>query len=275
MDQPNLSNLANPEVPSNLDELLELARPELDTYEGELVRRAIGRDRVLELTTVVRTSWAGHEHRFGAELSEPRAAERQAQLAGLDRRAWVFYAADLRVNASYTNVSEIDKAALAVRVQAHDQRLMGWALPLFGGDPLRAEALRAISRGRGRRDDADDVLELVGMYRASWDQVEGQSRITAEYIAEAEAEAKRQLELMQPGAGSPADLLMRRAYCLWYDDYRDLVKLGRFLWDGDNDLLERFPGVRASSVGRNSTSPATAQSSEAGEGAEAPAPAEL
>ena len=42
------------------------------------------------------------------------------------------------------------------------------AKPLFGDDPIHAQTLRDISRGTGRRDDADDVLRLVTLFSESW-----------------------------------------------------------------------------------------------------------
>lgn len=106
--------------------------------------------------------------RLGDELVvriDELAGARPEHVVGVSR-AWVYYGTDLRAEEIRSNKARKERLKLAKTVAGHD-RLIGWAWPLFGSDPEDAETLRDISRGTGRRDDAEDVLRLVDLYRAA------------------------------------------------------------------------------------------------------------
>jgi hypothetical protein len=232
--------------PPNLDKLLEQARPELDKLEDNTLQRpAVARERAVELTKIVRDSWAGIVAMIDAELSPERAALRKAELAGLDDRAWVFYAADLRASEPDPDAIRARRSELSEQVAGHDRTLMMWAAPLFHDDPARAETLQDISPGTGRRDSAEDVLRLVELFRGAWDQVGGQTPVDEAMLAKAEADAAALLNLLRGDAKSPARLLATQAYTAWARDYDELVDLGRYLTRHDADSSARFPGIHA------------------------------
>lgn len=97
----------------------------------------------------------------------------------------------------------------------------------------------------GRRDDAEDVLRLVALYRENWDQVkELQKAVTEARLEQAVADATKQLDNLRNGVPNPARRLAEAAYSLWYADYNALMQLGRCLTWRDGESLERFPGIR-------------------------------
>lgn len=230
--------------PSNLNELLDEARPALEAMDAsELVARKVTRERALELTGILRDHLSAIDPRLDAELHEDRVKQRRAQLAKLGDRAWAFYAADLRTTEALSDTARARRDALAERVAEHDRTLFKWASPLFGDEPAAAENLRDIARGTGRRDSGEDVLRLVKMFRDAWPEVKGLTPVSAAMLDEAEGEATELLELLRPGAGNPARELAARAYSAWHHDYNDLLGVGRYLSWGERDSTTRFPGI--------------------------------
>lgn len=184
---------------------------------------------------------------FGSR--EP-ASLRKKQLAGLDNRAWVFYAADLIAEDLDSSTSKAERAVLAKAVREHDAKLMTWANPCFGDDPVLAATLRDISRGTGRRDDAEDVVRLVRMFKANWARAEArQKEITKDFLKTASADARKQLAILASQSNDPARKLADSAYALWQSDYNDLMQLGRYLTWTEDDSTQRFPGIHEPAKG--------------------------
>ncbi|MFO7566570.1 MAG: hypothetical protein R6X02_28260 [Enhygromyxa sp.] len=208
-------------------------------------------------------SWSGLVGQLDEQLAPARVEERKQQLGRLDRRAWIFYAADFSAEEINSNTAKKERRELARAVTEHDRFLFKWALPIFGDDPEYAQTLADISRGTGARDDAEDVLCLVAMFRENWAQVEGQTMVTKERIDQAVADATTQLDLLRNGQVNPARKLADAAYSAWYHDYNELMQLGRYLGRGEPDLTERFPGVRE--MFTRSSSSARDQQDSAGE----------
>lgn len=189
-----------------------------------------------------------------AELASDRAKLRKQELAGIADRAWAFYAADLAATELDTDEAKAELAALAARVAKHDRELSKWARPLFGDEPGAAEVLDDIARGRGRRDDADDVLRLVKLFRKGWEQIEAKQLVSAETLDEAEADAKQLLDHLSTSASDPARDLAARAYSAWARDYQELKDLGRYIARADADAAARFPGIHTA-ISRASKKP--------------------
>ncbi|MFO7568085.1 MAG: hypothetical protein R6X02_35925 [Enhygromyxa sp.] len=242
--------------PEKLSKLFEDAKPELDAVDPRnFVKRAVTRERVLSLSNTLLESWARMAERLLKELSQERADERRKELERLDSRAWVYYAADLAANEIYSDTARKHQAKLAREVAEHDDFLIKWAKPVFGDDPEHASTIADIARGRGARDDADDVLRLVALFNEHWAKLGSlQGVVTKERLATAEAQATEQLDILRNSASNPARKRARAAYALWFADYDELMQLGRYLSRREDDSIERFPGVRPLPSGKSSSS---------------------
>lgn len=229
----------------DLQILFESALPELEAYKApKRAHRVVTSKRVVELTDIMRDSWAPMVDLIDEELSPARADERKKQLAGLDNRAWIFFSAEMAAEEPGSNLSVVQAAKLAVKVNQHDRKLMGFGKALFGSDPGHARTLRSISRGTGRWDDAKDVNRLVILFRKNWEQVKENPWVTKEYLVTAAADAAKQLDYLRSRKKNKARNLADAAYAMWYFDYTELMKLGRYLARDDDDWRVRFPGVR-------------------------------
>jgi hypothetical protein len=240
----------NTPPPEDLQKLLDEATPELLAYKPpKRVKRSVTRKRVVVLTDIIVESWAPLADFLDEELSPARAEQRKAELARIDNRAWIYYAADIAAGERHSNIGAAEAAKLAITVNEHDHYLLGWATPMFGKDPRHAATLRDISRGHGRWDDADDVQRLVTLFRSNWDQVKENPWVTEEYLDTAAADAAKQLDYLRSRKNNKARRLANAAFAMWYFDYNELMKLGRYLARDDDDWRERFPGVRELATG--------------------------
>ncbi|APR83638.1 Hypothetical protein A7982_08987 [Minicystis rosea] len=228
-------------------ELFTAAKPALLAMAPEsLVRPRISRAAATQLTAILRREMVSLKPRFDEELSPARAAARRDDLEAIEAKAIIFYVADLAVEDPWTTEQKERRAELVKKVRAHDDTLSGWALPLF----KRNERLRAqvadIVRGRGIRDDADDTIRWVALFRNAWSDVEGKTPVTLATLAIAEAEATELLKLLDAAddetLGSPRDL-RRRAYTQWRDTYQELFHLGRYLLRADPEVAQRIPAI--------------------------------
>jgi hypothetical protein len=236
----------NTNSPEDLEKLLLSATEELEAMKPELfVRRVVSRGRAVELSEFMRASWAPLLPLIDKELAPERAEQRKAEFKRLDTRAWVHYAADLAAEEVDSNVNKKHRKLLAKEVKDEDQFLMGWATLLFGSDPGHAATLRDISRGTGLRDDAEDVVRLVKLFRANWSKIKNKQKyVTKAYLDKAAADSARQLSYLRDGMANPARKLADAAYSLWYYDYDELMQLGRYLTRREEDSTLRFPGIR-------------------------------
>jgi len=228
-----------------MSEVLEQSREELlELPEDSLVRANVQRGEAVVLTRTTVASFAVIEPMLDDELSPARAARRRAQARGLTDRALAFFAADL-AREENRNLSEDQVVELSERVAGHDKYLLKWAWPLFGDDDRMAETLADIQRGRGIQDDAEDVIRLVELFRARWDQADGQTPVTLEYLTRAETDATALITLLEAGTRDKQRELARRAFNAWRNDYRDIMLLGRYLLQDQDNAAEMFPGIRA------------------------------
>lgn len=213
---------------------------------GRLLRARIPRERVQELTAVLRKELAPLIPSLGEELSAARAAERVAEFEGLTSRALVYVAADLAVEEPWTAEQKARRAELAARVREHDERLSGWAVDVFARDEEARAVVDDILHGNGVRDDAEDTIRLVGLFRRRWAAVEHSVPATEADLEAAEHDAVELVRILDAmegtAAGSPRDL-RRRAFTWWFEAYTELFLLGRYLLRHDLAAAERFPAV--------------------------------
>ncbi len=183
---------------------------------------------------------------LAAELAPARVALRHADFEALEANALIFYAADLAIETPWTSEQKARRAYLVKSVHEHDDTLASWALPLFKRNKDLRPLVDDILRGRGTRDDADDTIRWVGLFRQEWSNVEGQTPVTLDSLHKAEEEATELLGILDAAEdetlGSPRDL-RRRAFTRWIGTYSEIFHLGRYLLRGDPEAAQRFLAI--------------------------------
>lgn len=243
--------------PKDLQKLLLDATPELEAFDpARMVHRLASRRRVLELSNIVLISMAPLVEQLEKELSPARYEQHMAELERLDARAWIYYAADLAAEELHSNTAKKQRKQLAKAVAEHDRFLLKWATPLFGDHPEHGPMLRDISRGTGLRDDAEDVLRLVSLFRDNWALAKTLGTVSEERLEQAAADAAQQLDNLRNGVSNPGRKRADAGYSLWFYDYDELMHLGRYLCRREPDVIARFPGVRELAIRSDNSSDA-------------------
>ena len=165
--------------PKKMNELFTAAKPALLALPSDtLVRPRIPRERATQLTTMLRREFLPLLPRLADELTKARVAERHADFEALEANALIFYAADLAVEVPWTSEQKTRRAYLVKRAREHDDTLSGWAIPLFKGNKDLRALVTEILRGRGIRDDADDTVRWVALFRKEWAHAKGKTPVT-------------------------------------------------------------------------------------------------
>ncbi len=211
-----------------------------------LVLPRVDRDTALRLSKHVAASFeqvlGGVATTFAAS---PAAAIREAA-AALMARAEVYQAADALAESPFSEQERSRRVELAKRNRGNDRYLFKWLWALFEDDPELHAELEDIRHGRGKRDDAQDVLREVELFRAHWGQATGRTPVTEQCLADAEQAALEQLKLLEEQslehAGSPLDL-RRRAYTRWHMAYDLVIRAGRYLAWANPAADKLFPAL--------------------------------
>lgn len=251
--------------PQKINDLLQEARAELMALPfASLERPIISRERALYLTRALLREMKPLLSALGDELSSERARAREADYDGLLGRAYVFYAADMAVEAPWTPQKKARRRELVRKVREHDRHLSSWAIPIFRKDAKARGIVAAILRGQGLRDDADDTLKLVALFRRYWPDVKSKIPLSAVDLNEAEADANELIQVLDviesDQSGSPRDL-RKRAFTAWLTSYNELFHAGRFLLRADPAAAERLPKVSAERAGGEEEAEDEAESS--------------
>ena len=238
-----------PTEPTKMHELFTAAKPELLAMdETRLHRPRVSGERATQLTALLMKEVQPLAVRFAQELAPERVAERQADLAVVTPNAQIFYAADLAVEDPWTSEQKARRAELVKKVHEHDETLSAWAVPLFKNDAKAREVVASILRGRGVRDDANDTIRWVALFKDRWSDADGKTPVTLAKLATAESEATELLAILDASGdeskGSPRDL-RRRAFTRWVVAYKELEDLGRYLLRADPEAAARIPAVVA------------------------------
>lgn len=133
---------------------------------------------------------------------------------------------DYATAAWYTHITNLpapepaDAAALTQEVLDFRAKLMLWSVPLAASGVLDQDAIDKIKEGSGQKDSASDVVALVGLYRANWEQAKTMCGITEADLDRAALIAPRvflllsQREHRKASPGSEGSLRVRRAWTL-------------------------------------------------------------
>ena len=228
-------------------ELLDQFRASLlDLPAVSLTHPRISAERALELSLMVVEAFEPLLRLLDDELSPARAISLREAHADLVNRSRIYLAAELAAESPRTLEEQDRRLELALTNRANDRKLFKWAWALFDEDPAIHEVLLDIRRGRGKRDDAQDVLREVEIFRQGWEEYEGRTPVTEELLDRAEEQAREQLRLLDLESvdhpGSAADM-RRRAYAYWESAHDQLIRAGRYLSWADPQAERRFPDI--------------------------------
>ncbi|MEO1266553.1 MAG: hypothetical protein AAFX99_00550 [Myxococcota bacterium] len=190
-----------------------------------------------------RQAWAMTQHVLGEfetlqtravwkkEYAPDRVAVIEDALSQVQDDAMALAMAELRRESAQATTQMPPVEELQRKVRKYDSKLMVWALALSDDDEGNDEAIIAdIRSGRGSRDDAEDVIRLATLLRPKVAQITGQSALTQEQLAAAEADATTLLSSLNAAKASkertPQDLV-NRAYTVWHRHYMILIRTGR------------------------------------------------
>lgn len=174
------------------------------------------------------------------EFSTKRTASLTQAYHALPEAFWLYHQADLQYDLSAGDSSETFRL-LVTRVRKFDQSLEQICLLLFRDVPQEHEHIEKIQRGRGRRDDSEDVLAWIGLL-GRYPQIRSTyTLLTDAYLAEAKTAASNLLQSLQTSSVAESADLWRRAYTLWAENYRVLRKAAISIIPDEQAHL--FPGI--------------------------------
>lgn len=239
--------------PPRMIAILEQFRAELEAIPREQFAKInVLRGRVLELTDLVLESFTPcvpmMKEMFSPTLIS-KMAERRERVSLL---AQAFFAADLLATEEFGDVAANDRNLLFGRVAEHDKMLLKWAWPLFGDDEVLKKLLADIQRDTGHQDDAEDTIRLVRMFRTNWAAAAGKTPIDEAYLDQAEADATEMIAMLTSKAEQMRDLA-RRGFTAWRIEYREIIRVGRFLRFHEPNVLELFPGIAPDKASRSNS----------------------
>lgn len=230
-------------------ELLDNARATLLALsEDTLAQPRVDRWAALELSQGVTAAFARYAAAASTEFTPERAASIMEAAGTLVGRARVYEAADDHAESPVSEPERERRVELAKRNRGNDRYLFKWLWALFEGEQELQAQLEDIRHGRGKRDDAQDVLREVELFRQHWARAAGRTPVSVADLEAAEQSAREQLRLLEEQSleheGSPLDL-RRRAYTHWHQAYDLVIRAGRYLAWQDPDAEKLFPGLHA------------------------------
>jgi hypothetical protein len=152
--------------PNRINELFAASRADLLAIDPTTLERPrVTRDRALYLTAALRREFQPLLPVLPDVLAPAQVAARQADYQAVEPRVLVFYAADMAVEQPWSSEQKERRAELARKVRQHDEMLSAWAVPAFRQDEEASAEVADILRGRGMRDDAEDTVRLVALFR--------------------------------------------------------------------------------------------------------------
>ena len=206
-----------------------------------LVRIRIDGERVLDLSSIMLNTSKDH---LLAELekyfSEQEAVAIKNAIDELYSFGLAFLAADVFFEDSFGAAAKIEFQELVAKVKAHNDELFGWAWAALRKNPVISKKLKKIEEGKGYRDDAVDVSQIVEILRDNLSYFEGSKFITLDYLNEAAEDALRLITLLdnredQKKNTDAADLRVR-AYSAWYHKYMHIRAAGLYILRDKKDL---------------------------------------
>lgn len=180
----------------------------------------------------------------------------------IDRLELVARAA-LQAHADFRMVATgVDVQPLSVQLVRVRDALLAEVRSLIARDVLPAHVAKEVVLGSGYKNQCVDVLQLVSAMRANWGVVEPETRITIDYLKNAEGLANELVTavgMREQPTRSPAADIRDRAFTLLaktYDAARRMISYLR--WEqGDGDRIA--PGFGNSRWGRRRKAPVVSE----------------
>lgn len=184
---------------------------------------------------------------------------------------------DYAMAAWYTHITNLpapepaEADALTQEVLDYRAKFMLWAVPLAASGVLDSDAIEKIKEGAGQKDSASDVVALVGLYRANWEQAKTMCGVTEPELDRAALIAPRvflllsQREHRKTSSGAEGSLRVRRAWTLAERAYVQCRRALAYLLQDQEAVeaiapnLRRNSGVSPKSAKTAERQPAAAQ----------------
>jgi hypothetical protein len=152
-----------------------------------------------------------------------------------------------------------DGAQLLNEVVELRAKMLMWAAPLVGAGNFDAAAIARIKDGAGNKDAAGDLVALVGLYRARWEDVKSICGVTEQDLtrgAEIGPAVFAMLSRREFQAASVSDgsLRVRRAWTLLDRAYNQCRRALSFLRFDEEDTDTLAPSLRRNQGARSQPS---------------------
>jgi hypothetical protein len=153
-----------------------------------------------------------------------------------------------------------DADALFSEIAELRAKLLLWAAPLAASGYFEPAAVDKIKEGSGFKDAVSDVLALVGLYRARWDQIADKCDITEAQLVRGAQIAPTVFAIIsrrENKAGpttTDGALRVRRAWTLVDRAYAQCRRALQFLRFEEDDVDRIAPNLRRNSGNRGATS---------------------
>lgn len=137
-------------------------------------------------------------------------------------------------------------------------KLLMWATPLVGAGKLDPAAIARIKEGSGNKDAAGDLVALVGLYRAKWEDVKSICGVTEQDLTRGAEIGPAVFAMIsrrefQTSSLSDATLRVRRAWTLLDRAYSQCRRALSFLRFDEEDADTLAPSLRRNQGGRPPT----------------------
>jgi hypothetical protein len=213
--------------------------------DEELQRVQVDGERAMELSLHLLKNFDSITGELDKQLSPALSKQTRQMLKEFESVTKAFYAAEILRDQKLTSVEATQLAELREKVRVHDDELFSWAWVLFRHKEGIRDLLTEIRAGRGFRDDAEDVLRLVKLYREQWSTIKAKSPYSEKELTTAAEEATQLLTLWQKTQGSKPEShkLFRQGFVVWSRMYDELKAVGRFVARSNENIEERFPKI--------------------------------
>jgi hypothetical protein len=159
-----------------------------------------------------------------------------------------------------------DAAELVNEVGSLRAKMLMWATPLVGAGKFDAAAINRIREGAGNKDAAGDLVALVGLYRAKWDDVKNIWGVTEQDLARGAVIGPAVFAMLsrrefQSATNTDGSQRVRRAWTLLDRAYNQCRRALSFLRFDEEDAdtlapsLRRNQGPRAPTTDRTQPPP--------------------
>jgi hypothetical protein len=169
-----------------------------------------------------------------------------ACLAALGNQAMAYFGSDLAWQNALPDVTpRAERKRLAALARLWDPRLMKQARAQFDGDALIEPILLDIQTGTGLRDDAEDVLRLLGLFFERWDVVGARLPWSREELEALEVEMTRLVKVLRPVgiAAQAATVLRQQAFTRLVRTYNEVLDAARYAARSNPAALAMLRGL--------------------------------